>query len=95
MKKVFGLIICLVFLLTSCNEYERKEQTPYDREILNLTNSNSSIDIYVYRFKYRNHKYILFSKGHGKGVIHDPDCECFEDNNVKETIDVNEIEYQY
>ena len=32
----------------------------------------------IYKFKYDGHRYIMFrANGDENGVIHDPDCECF------------------
>lgn len=75
MKKF--LLVALVLCCISCKNNNQTEVIYLGKE--------SPKDIIPFdritHFKYKEHKYIKFEKTFGNasiaGVVHDPDCECF------------------
>ena len=67
MKKL--LFVLLMFCCTSCTNkvsIEESQSLPFG---------------IVIHFEYKGHKYIVFDKldrinSAGRGIVHDPDCEC-------------------
>lgn len=63
--------------------YIIEDKIPYHRHIVDRNRRNMSVyscDGYIlaYKFKYQGHAYIMFSENKFEnGVVHDPDCECF------------------
>lgn len=77
MKKIFYIIIMALCLTACCDVTETKRQeTDVEKEYLYL---KDALYMRIYRFKYDNHKYILFYGGERcNGFVHDPDCPCHE-----------------
>lgn len=81
MKKF--LLVALVLCCISCSEGHQTEVRYLGKE--------SSEDIIPFdritHFEYKGHKYIKFKEIYGNssiaGVVHDPDCECFEEEEKK------------
>ena len=79
MKKF--LLVLLVLCCISCSE-------GYQTEVRYLGKENPK-DIIPFdritHFEHKGHKYIKFEELDGQfsvgGVVHDPDCECFEKGN--------------
>lgn len=78
MKKIFYIIIMALCLTACCGMKEVKRQETDDVEIEYLY-VKDALHIRIYRFKYDDHKYILFYGGESRnGFVHDPDCPCHE-----------------
>lgn len=76
MKKIFYIIIMALCLTACCGEEVKRQESDVETEHLYLKNA---LHMRIYRFKYDNHKYILFYGGERcNGFVHDPDCPCHE-----------------
>jgi hypothetical protein len=84
MKKIF-IIILSIFGLISCDPInnEKTNSTFYNIVEIPLINGpdNNNIKIYVIKFNYNNHQYIMFAPYaslQNSTVVHDPDCPCLK-----------------
>ena len=90
MRKIVNIIcivwisIYMVIMCVSCENEKTQNKIPYDTEVVSLTtkDGHTKSEFYIYKFEYDNHKYILMSFGHGKGLTHDPDCDCFKNDTI-------------
>lgn len=93
---VFWAIV-IIMLNSCCSNCNSSSNTPIDtlrqmqRERITYNVHTQQKDgaeinydyiISVYRFEYDGHSYIMFCRGDGKGVVHDPNCKCHSTNAV-------------
>ena len=62
----------------------QKERITYNVHIQQKDGTEINYDyvFIVYKFEYDGHSYIMFCRGNGKGVVHDPNCKCHSTNAV-------------
>lgn len=67
----------------------KHQESAVEEEYLDLKYGQSTSRLYINRFEYNGHKYIMFKSGESRnGFVHDPDCPCHEQNgNKQETSD--------
>ena len=78
MKKVIYMIAMALCLSACCCMEEIKHQeSAVEEEYLYLKYGQSTSRLYINRFEYDGHKYIMFQSGESRnGFVHDPDCPC-------------------
>ena len=78
MKKIIYIIIMALCPLACCSVGETgRKESDVQKEKIYLRDEST---LYVYRFEYDGHKYVMFySVGATiNGFVHDPDCPCHE-----------------
>lgn len=78
MKKVIYIIAMALCLSACCNMEEiKRQETAVEEEYLYLNYGQIISKVYINRFEYDGHKYIMFQSGESRnGFVHDPDCPC-------------------